>query len=217
MKPALYLFDLDGTLVDSAPDLAASANNLRTAQGLEPMPYELLRPAASSGARGLLGTAFGITPSDESYAELEKAFLDYYQEHLADHAQLFPGIAEVLEGITQRGASWGIVTNKYTRFTVPLLKALNLNPQTLVCGDTINRRKPFPDPVMHAIWELDAENNETIYVGDDIRDIQAAHAAGIPGLVASWGYLGSKEPIEEWHADRILSTPIELLDLELPL
>lgn len=214
MKPNLYLFDLDGTLADSAPDLCASANYVRAEEGLPPLPFETLRPAASGGARALLGAALGIKTDDERYKELEAVFLNHYELHLGDRPKLFDGISEVLREIDARGAKWGIVTNKFRRFTAPLLAALNLQPATLVCGDTLNRRKPFPDPILHAMWELDASGAETVYVGDDLRDIQAAHAAGVPGLAASWGYLGSSLPIQDWRADKILCCPSELLDYE---
>lgn len=217
MSPNLYLFDLDGTLVDSAPDLVAAANYVRSTQGLESLPYEELRPTASAGARGLLGASLGVKPSDENYAELQKLFLDYYAEHLTDSIALFPGVEEMIRTIESRGKQWGIVTNKPKSLTLSVLDHFNWLPATLICGDTLQRRKPFPDPIMHAMWELDAEPYETIYLGDDIRDIQAANAAGVTSLAASWGYLGCAEPIENWRADKILTSPSEVTSLELPL
>lgn len=216
MKPKLYLFDLDGTLADSAPDLAAAVNHVRETHNLEPLPFEPLRKVASSGARGLLWVAFQVTPKEPEYSAYQEEFLKYYRDHLSDNPKLFPGIRDLLKKIEENHAHWGIVTNKNTNLTIPYLEAVGLYPETLVCGDTLDRKKPFPDPILHALWDLDLTGKEAIYLGDDIRDIQAAQAAGVTSAVASWGYLGEGTPIEDWGADHILKTPIELLDIDLP-
>lgn len=216
MKPEAYLFDLDGTLADSAVDLAAAANHLRQVRGLEPIDYSLLRKTASSGARGLLGAAFGITPEQDDYKLYEKEFLDYYSEHLADNTKLFPGVKKLIDFIESSGRAWGVITNKHARFTIPVLKSLHLAPQILVCGDTLEKRKPNPDQIVYALNKLGMKPNEAIYVGDDIRDIIASKAAGVFSVAASWGYLGSAEPIEDWHADLILDNPEQLITVQLP-
>lgn len=216
MKPETFLFDLDGTLADSAIDLAAAANHLREVRNLKPVDYDVLRKTASSGARGLLGAAFGITPEQNGYQALEKEFLDYYSEHLADNTRLFPGVRELIDFIEKNDKPWGIVTNKHARFTVPVLNALKLNPKVLVCGDTLEKRKPDPDQIIYALQKLQVGPKDAVYVGDDIRDIIAARAVGVFAIAASWGYLGSAEPIEDWHADLILNNPELLATFQLP-
>lgn len=212
MKPSSYLFDLDGTLADSAPDLAAAANHLRVVRNLPALPFEVLRKTASSGARGLLGAAFNIKPEDPGYDELAKEFLDYYEAHLADHARVFPGVDKLIDYLESNNLPWGVVTNKHKRFTEPLLKVLKLTPDVVVCGDTLERRKPFPDPIIFALKSLNQKPAESIYVGDDIRDIQAGNAAGCFTIAAAWGYLGSTEPIEEWGAGLIMRNPSEIIN-----
>lgn len=216
MTPSAYLFDLDGTLADSAPDLAGAANHMREIRGLPIIDYYILRKTASSGARGLLGAAFGITPEDKDYDGMAEEFLQYYQNHLTDHAQLFPGIGTLLSWLELNQVPWGIVTNKHQRFTHPLLRALHLNPDVVVCGDTLEKRKPFPEPILFALKAISEPAGTTIYVGDDLRDIQAGSSAGCFTAAVKWGYLGSKEKIEDWGADFIVRNPSELISLQLP-
>jgi len=153
--PNVYLFDLDGTLLDSAPDLAAAANHLREVRGLTPLPFETLRKTASSGARGLLGAAFGIHPDDPGYAEMVKEFLDYYEAHMAEHSHLFEGVPKMIDNIKAQGASWGIITNKHARFVHPLIKFHKLEPAVVVCGDTLKVSKPNPEPILFALKSID--------------------------------------------------------------
>ncbi len=208
-----YLFDLDGTLADSAPALAATANHLRVQRGLAPLPYAKLRPTASKGAGGLLGAAFGISRQDPDYPQYEKEFLAWYGEHLTDNLTLFPGIRELIDTLDSHKVQWGVVTNKAKKFTDPALAYLNLHPSVTVCGDTLGIRKPSPEPILYAVKQLDRKPEEGVYVGDDMRDITAGNAAGCRTGAAAWGYLGSEKPIEEWGADAILKTPQELLEI----
>lgn len=213
--PKVYLFDLDGTLLDSAPDLAAAANHMRVVRGLEPLPFETLRKTASSGARGLLGAAFGIRPEDAGYAEMAKEFLDYYEEHMADHSRLFDGVPEMLQDIEAQGARWGIITNKHARFVHPLIKFHMLEPAVVVCGDTLKVSKPNPEPIRFALKSINAKASEAIYAGDDKRDIDAANGADVFSVAVQWGYLGSPQPVQDWCADLIVHKPSEILGIEL--
>lgn len=213
--PNVYLFDLDGTLLDSAPDLAASANHMRIARGLAPLPFETLRKTASSGARGLLGAAFNIGPDDAAYTEMVKEFLDYYEAHMTEHSHLFEGVPEMLESIKAQGASWGIITNKHARFVHPLIKFHQLKPAVVVCGDTLPVSKPNPEPILFALKSIGKKASEAIYAGDDKRDIDAANGAGVFSVAVKWGYLGSPQPIEQWNADLIVHNPSEILEIKL--
>lgn len=213
--PKVYLFDLDGTLLDSAPDLAAAANHMRTSRGLAPLPFETLRKTASSGAKGLLGAAFGIHPQDAGYADMAKEFLDYYEAHMADHSRLFDGVPEMLAAITAQGARWGIITNKHARFVHPLIKFHRLEPAVVVCGDTLKVNKPDPEPIRFALQSIDAKATEAIYAGDDKRDIDAANGADVFSVAVMWGYLGSPQPVQDWGADLIVHNPSEILGIKL--
>lgn len=211
--PRAILFDLDGTLADTAPDLAAAVNLLRTARGLEPTAYELLRPTASAGARGMIGAAFGLKPGDEGFVELREGFFDNYQAAMAVHSTLFPGIVELLAGIEQAGLQWGIVTNKPARFTDPLLPQIGLgHAACIISGDTTAHAKPHPAPLLEAAERLGLPPQQCWYVGDDLRDIQAGQAAGMPSIGCGWGYCGQVEPLS-WKADLVLDTPEQLLAL----
>lgn len=213
--PKVYLFDLDGTLLDSAPDLAAAANHLREVRNLAPLPFEALRKTASSGARGLLGAAFGIRPDDPGYAEMVKEFLDYYEVHMTEHSHLFKGVPEMIDSITAQGDRWGIITNKHARFVHPLIKFHKLEPAVVVCGDTLKVSKPNPEPIRFALKSICAKASEAIYAGDDKRDIDAANGADVFSVAVKWGYLGSPQPVEQWDADLIVHNPSEILEIEL--
>lgn len=208
------LFDLDGTFADTAADLAAAANHVRSLHGLSPLPLETLRPQASHGSAGLLKVAMDITPDQPGFDELRNSFLEHYTAHICDHTQPFPGMAELLDEIERRGLAWGIVTNKPHRFTEPLMQALGYVTRAgcLVSGDTCAHAKPHPAPMLHAAALLGTEAAHCLYLGDDLRDVQAAHAAGMRCLVAAWGYLGDNDP-RTWQADGILTTPTELIPL----
>ncbi len=207
------LFDLDGTLADTAPDLGFALNQQRLARGMSELPIETVRPHASSGARGLLKVGFGIEPGQNGYEALRDEFLDVYQENLARSSRLFPGVAALLEQIERRGLRWGIVTNKAERFTFPLLRALNLIERAacVICGDTTSYPKPHPAPLLAAAEKLGVAPGHCIYVGDDERDVQAGHAAGMPVLVARYGYLGNGTPPEQWGADGFVDSPADVL------
>jgi len=216
---ALILFDFDGTLADTAPDLAAAANRQRTRRGLAALPYETLRPFSSQGARGLLRVALDMLPDHPEYESTRQQFLDDYAANSTVDSRLFPGIAELLAGIRERGLAWGIVTNKVTHLTVPIVEFLGLTRDSavLVCGDTTAHSKPHPLPLQHAAQEAGYAVDRCIYVGDDLRDVQAAHAAGMPAVAAAYGYLGQDENVTDWSAEAIVNTPVELWGAIEPL
>ncbi len=210
----LVLFDLDGTLVDSAPDLAGAANDLRLGRGLEPLPYELLRPVASAGARGLIGVAFGLGPGDDGFLPLRDAFLERYAERLLWQTRVFDRVQALLDELDATGRRWGIVTNKAMRFTAPIVSGLGLagRAAAVVAGDSTPYIKPHPAPLLHAAQAAGVDPARCAYVGDDLRDVQAGRAACMATLVAAWGYLGHGEPIEAWGADHVLDDPGALLN-----
>jgi phosphoglycolate phosphatase len=207
------LFDLDGTLIDSAPDLAAAANRLRADHGLPPLPLEQLRPMVGSGARGMVGIAFGVKPGESRYEELRDAFLAHYEQGLLQATHPFAGVDALLQGLEGAGLPWGIVTNKATRFTAPIVAGLGLGPRaaTVVCGDTTPHSKPHPAPLLAAAEALGLAPHELAYVGDDLRDVQAARAAGMAMVIATWGYLGFGEPVEAWGGDVLARDPADVL------
>jgi len=211
--PRAVLFDLDGTLADTAPDLAAAVNWLRTERGLDETPYAVLRPTASSGARGMIGAAFGLAPGDDGYEELRLAWFERYQSAMALHTTLFDGITELLAGIEAAGMAWGIVTNKPARFTDPLVPQIALaHAGCIVSGDTTGFAKPHPAPLLEGARRLNLAPEQCWYVGDDLRDIEAGRAAGMVTVACAWGYCGAIEP-SSWGADYLLDTPAELLAL----
>jgi phosphoglycolate phosphatase len=208
------LFDLDGTLADTAPDLARALNRVRATHRLAPLPVTITRPYTSSGARGLLKIGFGLDPGDERYEALKLQFLDFYAAEICIDTRLFDGMAELLDRLDQDRLPWGVVTNKAERFTFPLLQGLRLAERAacVVGGDTAARAKPHPDPLLHAASALQLPPSACLYVGDDVRDVQAARAAGMPVIVAKYGYLGDGGSIESWQADAIIEHPREVLD-----
>jgi 2-phosphoglycolate phosphatase len=209
--PRAILFDLDGTLADTAPDLAAAVNLLRTERGLAPTPYAILRPTASAGARGMIGAAFGLAPGDEGYEDLRLAWFDHYQAAMAVHSSLFEGVVELLDGIRAAGMEWGIVTNKPARFTDPLVPQIGLaHAGCIVSGDTTPHAKPHPAPLLEAARRLGIDPAHCWYVGDDLRDIEAGRAAGMVTVACNWGYCGAIDPAS-WGADFQLDTPADLL------
>ena len=200
---ALILFDFDGTLADTAPDLGAAANRQRTRAGLEPLPLEVLRPYSSAGARGLLRCALNLMPTDASYEAHRVQFLKDYEAAMTVDTCLFDGVPELLAQIKNEGMAWGIVTNKATYLATPIVKALGLAQEcaVLVCGDTTAHAKPHPLPLLHAAQQAGYDVERCLYVGDDLRDIQAAQAAGMPSIAAAYGYCGPEHPPETWQAD----------------
>ena len=213
------LFDLDGTLVDSAPDLGSAADRMRLARGMPSLPLEDYRPHAGSGARGILGVAFGVSPEHSEYETLREEFYCRYEACLTEQTRAFSGVAELLEALLLRGLSWGVVTNKAQRFSLPLTRAMPLfaSAATIVSGDTTPHTKPHPAPLLEAARRLNLPPTDCIYVGDDARDILAGHAAGMLTVAARYGYLGPGADVARWGADAEVNSPLEVLKLlDLP-
>ncbi|HLX81909.1 MAG TPA: HAD-IA family hydrolase [Burkholderiales bacterium] len=210
MASRAVLFDFDGTLADTAADLARPLNRLRAARGLPEMPVESLRPFASAGARGLIEAGLGILPEHPEFKVLREAFLAHYADEICVDTRLFPGMDELLAGIEARGLRWGIVTNKSTNLTRLLVAALGLGSRAacVVCGDTTPHLKPNPASLLHAAKELALAPRECVYLGDDLRDVQAARAAGMRSVAVGWGYGSS---LRDWQADAIIASPQELI------
>jgi 2-phosphoglycolate phosphatase len=213
LPPACVLFDLDGTLLDTAPDLAAALNRLRRERGESALPPAAVRPTVSHGSPGMLKLGFGLEPDDARYAELNQRFLALYREAIAVDTALFPGMAEVLIHLETAGIHWGVVTNKPGWLTEPLLKALDLWPRAacVVSGDTLDKRKPDPEPLWYACERVGAAPGRSLYVGDAERDVQAGNRAGMITLVAGFGYLSTEDRPEDWGAAGLLERPADLL------
>ena len=207
------LFDLDGTFADTAPDLGAALNHLLSLHGRPPLPLKTIRPQASHGSPGLLKLGFNIEPDSPNFAELRDTFLNYYASHICVHTTLFPGMAELIETLEQRGLPWGIVTNKPHRFTLPLMQALGYAQRAacLISGDTCARAKPFPDSLLKASELLKIAPQLCLYLGDDERDAEAAQAAGMRCIIARYGYSGSPEELSNWPAQGGIDLPSQLL------
>jgi phosphoglycolate phosphatase len=212
------LFDLDGTLIDSAPDLAGAANDLRREHGLSDLPYAALRPMVGSGARGMVGIAFGVAPGEPRYDDLRDRFLQRYAERLLQETTVFPRVEALLQALEARQWPWGIVTNKAACYSQPVVTGLHLQHRAavLISGDTTPHAKPHPAPLLEAARRLGVAPARCVYVGDDQRDIVAGRAAGMATVAAAWGYLGAGEPIAAWGADAVIEQPDALLNwLEL--
>ena len=207
------LFDLDGTLADTAPDLAAALNRVRRARGLDPVPASRLRSSSSQGARGMLGAGMGIAPEHPDYAALRDAFLAQYAAGLCVDTALFAAVDALLDAIEGRALKWGIVTNKATRYTTPLLELLGLGARAgaVICGDTTPFAKPHPAPLLAAAHHLGVAPARCVYVGDAERDVAAGVAAGMHTIVARYGYIEAHEAPETWPADGVIDDPAELL------
>jgi phosphoglycolate phosphatase len=208
------LFDLDGTLADTASDLATALNRVRADRLLPPLALSTLRPHASDGSRGMIGAGLGVTREQPEWEALKDAFLDYYAAALAVHTRLFAGADAALDGIEQRGLAWGIVTNKAARFTLPLLEQLGLaaRANVVVCGDTTPHSKPHPEPLLHAAARLGVEAMHCVYVGDAERDVLAARASGMAALVASYGYIAPEIAPISWAPDGLIDSLPGVLD-----
>lgn len=208
------LFDLDGTLADTAPDLARVLNELLAEEGRAPLPFETIRPEVSHGSPGLLRLGFGLTASSPDYARLRERLLELYAQDVCRDTRLFPGMREVLIGLKARGLNWGIVTNKPAFLTEPLVRKLALDdpPVSVVSGDTTTNRKPHPEPMLLACSQAGSSPVQCLYVGDAVRDIEAGRAAGMPTLVALFGYIGKHETPDTWGADGMIESPREILD-----
>jgi len=204
------LFDFDGTLADTAADLSRALNRVRAERGLDEVPLQNLRGHASAGARGLLQAGMGVLPEHEEFKPLREAFLKHYAENICVDTRLFPGVEELLSAIEVRGLRWGIVTNKSTSLTRIVVKELGLADRAacVVCGDTTPHLKPHPASLLHAAGELKVATADCVYLGDDLRDIQAARAAGMRPVAVAWGY---GENLGSWNAEAILERPEDLI------
>ena len=209
------LFDLDGTLIDSAPDLGAAADKMRTDRGMPSLPLADYRPMAGAGARGMLGVAFGLTPDHADFAALKEEFFLNYEACMTERTYAFDGVAELIAQISAAGLKWGVVTNKSARFTLPLTRQMPLfvTAQTIISGDTTPHAKPHPEPLFEAARQLNIEPARCVYVGDDERDIVAGRAAGMPTVAAAYGYLGATADTQGWKADATIVSPSALLNL----
>ena len=209
------LFDLDGTLIDSAPDLGAAADKMRTDRGLPSLPLERYRPMAGAGARGMLGEAFGMAPDHPDFLTMREEFFVNYESCMTERTSIFEGVPELVSQILRRNLAWGVVTNKATRFTDPLTRAIPLfaTAGAVISGDTTPHAKPHPAPLLEAASRLKLEPGQCIYVGDDERDILAGLAAGMGTVAATYGYLGAKTNPAEWGAHAAIKSPSELLQL----
>lgn len=207
------LFDLDGTLIDSAPDLGAAADKMRTDRGLASLPLADYRPMAGAGARGMLGVAFGIAPDAPEFAALREEFFQNYEARMLDSTFVFDGVAELIAQLCDAGLAWGVVTNKARRFTEPLTASLALfgSAGAIVSGDSTPHAKPHPEPLFEAARRLGLPAGDCIYVGDDERDMLAGRAAGMRTVAATYGYLGAGADIARWQADAAIGAPLDLL------
>lgn len=217
MRPEAVFFDLDGTLADTAPDLGGALNRVRIEEGQDALPLVQLRPYVSQGVRGLLKAGFNLLPEDAPYPDLHKRVLEHYTAAVCVESHLFAGIRELLDALDAEGMPWGIITNKHARFTTPLVKALKLDvgAAIVVSGDTTAAPKPAPDPMLYACAKVGVNPERCWYVGDDLRDIQAAHAANMRAIAAAYGYLGTGDAPEMWRADALVSAPSEILEIVL--
>jgi 2-phosphoglycolate phosphatase len=209
------LFDLDGTLIDSAPDLGAAADKMRTDRGLVSLPLADYRPMAGAGARGMIGVAFGLAPDHADYGALKEEFFVNYEACMTQRTYAFEGVAELIAQIDGAGLKWGVVTNKSERFTLPLTRQMPLfsTARTIVSGDTTPHSKPHPAPLLEAARQLGLSPDRCVYVGDDERDIVAGRAAGMPTVAAAYGYLGALADTKGWNADATIVSPSSLLNL----
>ncbi|MBY0455184.1 MAG: HAD-IA family hydrolase [Burkholderiaceae bacterium] len=207
------LFDLDGTLIDSAPDLGAAADKMRTDRGLASLPLERYRPMAGAGARGMLSEAFGMTPEHPDFADFREEFFANYEVRLTQSTLVFDGVAELINQLLARRLAWGVVTNKMARFTTPLIGAMPLfaSAGAVISGDTTPHAKPHPAPLLEAAVRLGVAPHQCIYVGDDERDVVAGLAAGMTTVAATYGYLGETTSFQHWGAHAAINSPIELL------
>ena len=207
------LFDLDGTLVDSAPELGAAADKMRTDRGMTSLPLSAYRHMAGSGARGMLGIAFDITPEMPEFAQMREEFFVNYEARMLLNTPVFDEVPELIAALRNRGLQWGVVTNKSARFTEPLTQAMSLfsTAGAVVSGDTTPFSKPHPAPLLEAARRIGLSPAECVYVGDDERDIIAGRAAGMRAIAATYGYMGAKADVSAWGADDAIESPLSLL------
>lgn len=207
------LFDLDGTLIDSAPELGAAADRMRVDRGMASLPLSAYRSMAGAGARGMLGVAFGLRPEDAQFAELREEFFKNYEALMLDGSHVFEGIEALIAQLDARGLHWGVVTNKASRFTVPLTANMPLfrTAGAIISGDTTPHAKPHPAPLLEAAQRMGIDPACCVYVGDDQRDIVAGRAAGMRTVAVAYGYLGAEADVTLWEADAVISLPLDLL------
>ncbi len=206
------LFDLDGTLIDTAPDMGGALNNLLIEEGLSPLPLEAIRPYVSQGALVLTQLGFSAHVTDGEIEPLRQRYLQHYRDIVADNSALFTGFEEILQTLKDNQLAWGIVTNKPEWLTTPLLEQLGLSSPVVICGDTLEHRKPHPLPLQVAAKNLGIDCQKCIYVGDDERDIIAGRAANMKTLIAAYGYISADIVLDDWQADGIIQQPLDLLD-----
>ena len=212
MTSSAVLFDFDGTLADTVADLGAAINALRERKGLAALGLEAIRPFASMGARGMLRVGFGLKPEDADFPALRDEFLERYEENVCHETRLFPGIAELIASLKKKGVAWGIVTNKAQRFTDLIVRKLSLSPDCVVCGDSTPHLKPHPASLLLAAERLKLPTASCLYLGDDLRDIQAARAAGMRPVAVEWGYTSPDNGgPATWNADLVVREPLDLL------
>ncbi len=209
------LFDLDGTLIDSAPDLGAAADKMRTDRGLPSLPLAQYRPMAGAGARGMLDIAFNITPEHADFLTLREEFFVNYENSLTERTFAFDGVNELIAQLLEKNLAWGVVTNKAARFTLPLTAQMPLfaTAGAIICGDTTPHAKPHPEPMYEAARRMGVRPARCVYVGDDLRDIVAGAAAGMYTVAATYGYLGKASEVEAWGAHAAIDAPLDLLPL----
>ena len=211
---AAVLFDLDGTLIDSAPDLGAAVDKMRVQRGLPSLPLEQYRPMAGAGARGMIGIAFGITPEHADFEAMKEEFFVNYENCMTERTRVFEGVDDMIAALVSQGLPWGVVTNKSSRFTDPLTSAMPLfaTAGTIVSGNTTPHAKPHPEPLFEAARRLSVDPARCVYVGDDERDIVAGLAAGMGTVAATYGYLGQQTDIARWNAHLHIDSPLKLLN-----
>lgn len=207
------LFDLDGTLIDSAPDLGAAVDKMRTVRGLTSLPLEHYRPMAGAGARGMLGLAFGMAPEHPDYEAMKEEFFVNYESCMTERTRIFDGVVSLIDSLVAQGLPWGVVTNKSNRFTDPLTAAMPLfsTAGAIVSGNTTPHAKPHPEPLFEAARRMSVDPSRCVYVGDDERDIVAGLAAGMGTVAATYGYLGQQTDISQWNAHLHIDSPMDLL------
>ncbi|ART61671.1 phosphoglycolate phosphatase [Kushneria marisflavi] len=205
--PMAILFDLDGTLVDTAPDLAQATNALRQEHGLSPLPYSDIRREVSHGGSALVTLALGLGKQEAGHNEARALLLEHYGQNVAEKSHLFAGFPEVLDHYRRTQRPWGIITNKPREYAVPLLKALEIEPDVLLCADDLPVKKPDPAPLLEAARRLGIEPEKCWYIGDHLRDIQAANNAGMTAIAVKYGYLRQEDAPDEWPASQFFETP----------
>ena len=207
------LFDLDGTLIDTAPDMANSLNILLQEEGQATLPFETIRPVVSNGSAALVALAFGDNIDEDTSNRLKKRYLEIYQDNLCKDSKLFDGMAELLDSIEKQNMNWGVVTNKPAWLTDPLMEQIGLfeRASTIVSGDTTKNRKPHPEPMYHACLAAGSEPQQCIYVGDARRDIEAGNNAGMKTVIAMYGYIGDWENIDDWGTELKVDNPLQVI------